>query len=567
MTNFLHSSYSALNNLISIEADNITSSIIIFENTLNDITPTVLSYLKNVSSDIQAQINTINQTNTDANAFLQSQITSNDDDIHTLNVEVLYNTGNIVLNAQNIQTNTNDIANLKILTNTNKNDITAINQTLLLKADKLNPSFTGTLTNQILMNENYATFKNYANFQSVSAGFFIDWNYINSRIDYDVRLMIMNTTGVSGKGILRCYGNFDITENLTGPTITNINTSINTKANINNANFTGTTTINDLITTNNIYLSAGLQSLYFSNNNSAPLSASIYSRFQLYTNNIFYWDLSGELRIRNKARTNNNLILDQSGNLTILGNIYSPTINNINSSISTLQTQVNTLINTPNVESITIGTITSINWNAQPTVINVGTATNLILNFQIPRGKNGDKGDKGDQGDRGSAGSDGKDGKDGSNGSNGADGDSSAATASAALSSISAASSAAASTASSAAASASSGYAAAAAASAADANANVAALSVRVGVLETELTTLNTIVDNLTLELTTTNNTIIELQTEVDSILLKNQAQDADILGLQSQINVHTLEIQQLQAQVNTFGFSSRSNNNYVSQF
>ena len=49
--------------------------------------------------------------------------------------------------------------------------------------------------------------------------------------------------------------------------------------------------------------------------------------------------------------------------------------------------------------TISIGTVTSLNPESNPTVENVGTSPNVILNFGIPKGGKGDKGDKGDPGD------------------------------------------------------------------------------------------------------------------------------------------------------------------------
>jgi len=59
------------------------------------------------------------------------------------------------------------------------------------------------------------TISNYMNLASSSStGFYMDWNYTNSTIDFDVRLAIGNTNNNVGKGILVCAGNYEITENL-----------------------------------------------------------------------------------------------------------------------------------------------------------------------------------------------------------------------------------------------------------------------------------------------------------------------------------------------------------------
>ena len=57
--------------------------------------------------------------------------------------------------------------------------------------------------------------------------------------------------------------------------------------------------------------------------------------------------------------------------------------------------------------TISIGTVTQLNPGSNPTVENVGTGSNVVLNFGIP------KGDKGDQGKQGDPGNDGEDGEDG----------------------------------------------------------------------------------------------------------------------------------------------------------
>lgn len=48
--------------------------------------------------------------------------------------------------------------------------------------------------------------------------------------------------------------------------------------------------------------------------------------------------------------------------------------------------------------TITIGTVTSLNYDDAPTVTNVGTATNAILNWGIPAGEPGEQGEQGEPG-------------------------------------------------------------------------------------------------------------------------------------------------------------------------
>ena len=157
-----------------------------------------------------------------------------------------------------------------------------------------------------------------------------------------------------------------------------------------------------------------------------------------------------------------------------------------NTTVTTdLQDQINNILATPNVQSITIGTVTTIAPDEVATIINSGTATNQILDFFIPQGVKGDKGntgDKRDKGDKGSKGDDGSDGERGPAGSEGAPGDSIATAA--AIASASAAAGAA-------------GLAGASAASAASAAASVGALSSAIAGLEGDVAGLQIQIDTL----------------------------------------------------------------------
>ena len=95
------------------------------------------------------------------------------------------------------------------------------------------------------------------------------------------------------------------------------------------------------------------------------------------------------------------------------------------------------------------------------------------------------------------------------------------------------------------------------------------------------MTTLNLLVDLHTSQitaLTSLDNTqqaqILDLQILTDeqqeTIILQQEqltAQQTQINGIILINDTQQIEIDELQTQVNTFGFSSRSNNNYVSQF
>ena len=107
------------------------------------------------------------------------------------------------------------------------------------------------------------------------------------------------------------------------------------------------------------------------------------------------------------------LSLDNSGNIT-----DNPTITNLQTIDTSLQTQINTIISSSasDIKTITIGTTTTLDSGDNAYVVNNGSNQNMVLNFGIPRGyrgfsgsdgSNGSKGDKGDTGEKGDRGSDG----------------------------------------------------------------------------------------------------------------------------------------------------------------
>jgi hypothetical protein len=153
----------------------------------------------------------------------------------------------------------------------------------------------------------------------------------------------------------------------------------------------------------------------------------------------------------------------------------------ITNNVTGLRTDVDGLLAFPNVHSITVGTVTTVNSDIPASISNVGTSTDQVLNFGIPQGLKGDKGDKGDTGDRGPKGDKGNDGSDGANG------DSSAATAAAGAAAASAGISAGAATAAASSAASSAGSAAAAAGSAADAASTAEAVAEDIALMQTKL--------------------------------------------------------------------------------
>lgn len=70
--------------------------------------------------------------------------------------------------------------------------------------------------------------------------------------------------------------------------------------------------------------------------------------------------------------------------------------------------------------TMTVGTTTTLEAGSDATVTNVGTSTDPILNFGIPRGVKGDKGDTGAKGDTGNTGPQGAKGDKGDTGNTGA---------------------------------------------------------------------------------------------------------------------------------------------------
>jgi hypothetical protein len=333
------------------------------------------------------------------------------------------------------------------------------------------------------------------------------------------------------------------------------------------------------IRTNYVILPPNINAVYISTNSNTPGDGQYY-RMRMEGDGRVFINSTGTIVFRSSANATNFSIF-QSGNVTIRGNIDSPTINNLQSQIddidtltTSLQTQIDNIVASESVETISIGSVTTSEPSTDATIINVGTSTDIILNFSIPRGNQGLQGDQGGQGSTGSKGERGSRGATGSRGSNGSDGNSLVATAAA----VSAAGSA----------GVASGAAAASAASAAAAVSTAsAALGLsqanlaRIQALEVEVTTLNLLVDLHTSQitaLTSVDNTqqaqILDLQILTDeqqeTIILQQEqltAQQTQINGIILINDTQQIEIDELQTQVNTFGFSSRSNNNYVSQF
>ena len=131
------------------------------------------------------------------------------------------------------------------------------------------------------------------------------------------------------------------------------------------------------------------------------VSSNIQSQFTTQTTNV---------------ATNTTNITTNTTNITSLQtelntNVTNTTTNTTN--ITSLQTQVTNILNTPNVETITIGSANAIASGSNPYITNTGTETNQILNFFLPRGADGDKGSTGDKGNTGNTGSEGPQGPQG----------------------------------------------------------------------------------------------------------------------------------------------------------
>ena len=63
---------------------------------------------------------------------------------------------------------------------------------------------------------------------SVNHGYFTDYLHNSSTNDFDVRLQLRNNIVANGLGTLDVFGSFNVTQNLSGPTINTINTRIQT---------------------------------------------------------------------------------------------------------------------------------------------------------------------------------------------------------------------------------------------------------------------------------------------------------------------------------------------------
>lgn len=423
------------------------------------------------------------------------------------------------------------ITDLDTRITTNKNDITAINTNLALKADKTY------VDNQLVLKA--------------------DKTYVDNQL-----VLKDDITSVNTKLALKADKTYT-------------DTQLALKADKNNTTLTGTTTASviKLVASTGaprgqIYIpqSSGELIFYYGSNFSQG------SRISYSAGNVMFWDNYASTNIQYRYGLNSDVkqVFYNNGDVSITGNILnSPTITGINSSIALkadktytdtqlalkdsitsvdsklvlkadktyvdtqlllkddvtsvnsklllkdditsvdskcliLQTQIDDIIASEYYESIAIGTITTLDPGEPATVVNSGTNINAILDFGIPMGY---KGDKGDKGDRGPSGDDGKDGSDGTNGSDGAPGDSSAATISAGIAAGAAAAAAAEAGVAVAAASASAASAASAAASAALANGKNLEL-------ETKVTGLQTQVDTLGQGMTQLDNDVIALKTK-----------------------------------------------------
>lgn len=247
---------------------------------------------------------------------------------------------------------------------------------------------------------------------------------------------------------------------ISSPTITGINSSLTTKLNA----ASGTTTNMTLTGPSNFL--TGILNL--------PQDAAVL--FYHTTNSVSHWSSRFMLTVLNNLYLDNrstNLFAIRwgvsnierhtffpNGDLTITGALVSPTVTGINANITNISTATatntsNITTNTTNItanttaiatntSNITLNTasitanttaitanstaITSLQNNpttvaagvtltghpgTNATVTNVGTSQNMVLDFVIPRGKdgsdgsNGSKGDKGNTGDTGPAGGDG----------------------------------------------------------------------------------------------------------------------------------------------------------------
>ena len=420
---------------------------------------------------------------------------------------------------------------------TNKNDITAINTNLLLKAD------TSYVNTQLALKD--------------------DITSVNSKLALKANLT--GPTTFSGTTTIQ---NFNNTGTFNSPALQTIlngyttsatyNAGMALKANLASPIFTGTVTATNIQSTS-FYIPQSSGGLYYY----AGTTANLTSRIAFSSSNVMFWDNYSptNIQFRYGVTPVAKQTFFNNGDVSITGNILNcPTItskadisyvdsqlllkdnvldvNNklllkdditsVNSKCLILQDQIDDIVASEYYESINVGSVTTLDPEQPATVINSGSNINAVLDFAIPRGYKGDKGDRGPKGD------DGSDGKDGSDGSNGSDGDSSAATAAAIAAAASAGVAAGAAAGAAGAASAAAGSAAASAASAALAQVGIQELNVKVTGLQTQ-------VDTLGEGMTQLDNDVIALKTKTQYVTAVG-----GITTINSTLNTNTINANSL---------------------
>lgn len=372
--------------------------------------------------------------------------------LKNLNVEGNSNMGLIISPTitnldSRITTNTNNITTI----NTNmllKADLSYVNSQLALKLNSSNPSVIGTLS--------------FNNTTGQKIFYFTGSNVFTSSATSLENTLVRYNTSNSAQHVFSVG-------NSTSNGYTNIMSAGNSGLTVNLP-----TSLQALNATTGFF-SGAITSPTITNINNNKADKTYVDTQLLLKDNIV--DVDNKLLLKDN-------IVDVDNKLLLKDNIID-----VDAKVLNLQNQIDDIIASEYYESISIGTITTLEPDQPAYVINSGTNINAILDFGIPRGYTGNKGDTGDTGNRGPKG---ETGDRGPSGSDGAPGDSTAATISAGIAATAATASATSSANASASATASAISASSANASATLATTKVQELEVKVGQLDLEIGNLDT---------------------------------------------------------------------------
>jgi hypothetical protein len=263
-------------------------------------------------------------------------------------------TGNSVIVQTNSATETNSLGNTNF-NGTLVNLASSINQTNASATSALKnltvvgtcvfPTITSpsieTLTNSITaLSDQKANLVGNMELQSTSTtNYYMDWHSKNSNSDYDCRIavddaLVPNTTGTSGLRFigsnLNLSSNLSVSGNITGPTISAINTSIETKLNA----------FNPVLTGGCLITPSGGGGGVFSSSDTANRETGLYFRmFQGIKNRAFFVIGGTKNQYEWRRDTTTLMNLDGNANLSVVGNITSPTITSLTERLVALEGQ------------------------------------------------------------------------------------------------------------------------------------------------------------------------------------------------------------------------------------